>query len=63
MFLLLGQEWGLSPDLFDKLEVFTHASSMLTKPQLPKSMLLGTTYSVLRKVKLTVTSFHHAGIA
>ena len=56
MFLLLGQEWDVSPDLSDKLA---------TKHQPPKLMLLNTTCSVLRKVKLKLraTSFHRARIA
>jgi len=40
MFLLLDQEWDLSPDLSDKLEAFIHASSVLTKPQPPKFNVL-----------------------
>ena len=48
MFLLLGQEWDVSPDLSDKLE-HSHALFMLTKHQPPKLMLLDTTCS---KVKI-----------
>ena len=61
-FFKLGQEWDLSPDLMNKLEAYT---SLLYAPKTSSTKIndLDTTCSVLRKVRLRVISFHHAGTA